>query len=226
MIQYLNVFFYDIYPYLCGTVFLVGSWLRYDYGQYTWRASSSQMLDKRGMVLWSNLFHIGILGIFFGHLFGMLTPHWVYSWFLPMSQKQLMAMILGGICGVLTLVGGIGLLMRRLTNPRIRATSTTADILILCILLIQCALGLTTIPFSAQHPDGSEMLKLVDWAQAWSPSTAALGASGRCRMDLPRPPGARNDHLFLIFPFTRLVHVWSAPVEYFTRRYQVVRSRR
>jgi nitrate reductase gamma subunit len=166
MIQYLNVFFYDIYPYLCGTVFLVGSWLRYDYGQYTWRASSSQMLDKRGMVLWSNLFHIGILGIFFGHLFGMLTPHWVYSWFLPMSQKQLMAMILGGVCGVLTLVGGIGLLMRRLTNPRIRATSTTADILILCILLIQCALGLTTIPFSAQHPDGSEMLKLVDWAQA------------------------------------------------------------
>ena len=166
MIQYLNVFFYDIYPYLCGTVFLVGSWLRYDYGQYTWRASSSQMLDKRGMVLWSNLFHIGILGIFFGHFFGMLTPHWVYSWFLPMSQKQVMAMVLGGVCGVLTLVGGIGLLARRLTNPRIRATSTTADILILCILLIQCALGLTTIPFSAQHPDGSEMLKLVDWAQA------------------------------------------------------------
>lgn len=81
---------------------LVGSWLRYDYGQYTWRASSSQMLDKRGMVLWSNLFHIGILGIFFGHFFGMLTPHWVYSWFLPMSQKQVMAMVLGGVCGVLT----------------------------------------------------------------------------------------------------------------------------
>jgi nitrate reductase gamma subunit len=153
-------------PYLCGTVFLLGSWLRYDYGQYTWRASSSQMLDKRGMVLWSNLFHIGILGIFFGHLFGMLTPHWVYSWFLPMSQKQQMAMIAGGVCGVLTLVGGAGLLIRRLTNPRIRATSSTADILILCVLLIQCILGLTTIPFSAQHPDGSEMLKLVDWAQA------------------------------------------------------------
>jgi len=109
MMPYLNVFFFDIYPYVCGTVFLVGSWLRYDYGQYTWRASSSQMLDRRGMVLWSNLFHVGILGIFFGHLFGMLTPHWVYSWFLPMSQKQLMAMILGGVCGVLTLVGGAGL---------------------------------------------------------------------------------------------------------------------
>ncbi|MWL49102.1 respiratory nitrate reductase subunit gamma, partial [Escherichia coli] len=102
MIQYLNVFFYDIYPYICATVFFLGSWLRYDYGQYTWRASSSQMLDKRGMVIWSNLFHIGILGIFFGHLFGMLTPHWMYAWFLPVAAKQLMAMVLGGICGVLT----------------------------------------------------------------------------------------------------------------------------
>ncbi len=64
MIQYLNVFFYDIYPYICATVFFLGSWLRYDYGQYTWRASSSQMLDKREMVIWSNLFHIGILGDF------------------------------------------------------------------------------------------------------------------------------------------------------------------
>ncbi|SUG88481.1 respiratory nitrate reductase 2 subunit gamma [Salmonella enterica subsp. enterica] len=87
MIQYLNVFFYDIYPYICATVFFLGSWLRYDYGQYTWRASSSQMLDKRGMVIWSNLFHIGILGIFFGHLFGMLTPHWMYAWFLPIAVK-------------------------------------------------------------------------------------------------------------------------------------------
>ena len=134
---------------MCGTVFILGSWLRYDYGQYTWRAASSQMLDKRGMVLWSNLFHIGILGIFFGHLFGMLTPHWMYAWFLPVAVKQQMAMILGGICGVLTLIGGAGLLVRRLTNPRIRVTSSGADILILAILLIQCILGLTTIPF--QH---------------------------------------------------------------------------
>ncbi|WP_054307906.1 respiratory nitrate reductase subunit gamma, partial [Serratia rubidaea] len=166
MIQFLNVFFYDIYPYLCGTVFLLGSWLRYDYGQYTWRAGSSQMLDKRGMRLASNLFHIGILGIFFGHLFGMLTPHWMYAWFLPIAVKQQLAMVLGGVCGVLTLVGGIMLLVRRLFNPRIRATSSTADILILSILLIQCLLGLSTIPFSAQHMDGSEMLKLVGWAQA------------------------------------------------------------
>jgi nitrate reductase gamma subunit len=226
MTEFFNVFFYDIYPYLCGTVFILGSWLRYDYGQYTWRAGSSQMLDKRGMVLWSNLFHVGILGIFFGHLFGMLTPHWMYAWFLPMAVKQQMAMILGGVCGVLTLVGGSGLLIRRLTNPRIRATSSTADILILCVLLLQCILGLITIPFSAQYPDGSEMLKLVGWAQSvvtfqGSPSQHLDGVAIIFRVHL-----VLGMTIFLLFPFTRLVHVWSAPVEYLTRRYQVVRSRR
>ncbi|STQ11725.1 nitrate reductase 2 subunit gamma [Enterobacter cloacae] len=121
MTHYLNVFFYDIYPYICATVFFLGSWLRYDYGQYTWRASSSQMLSKRGMNWASNLFHIGILGIFFGHLFGMLTPHWMYAWFLPVAVKQQLAMIAGGICGVLTLIGGSMLLIRRLFNQRVRA---------------------------------------------------------------------------------------------------------
>ncbi|EMH4161145.1 respiratory nitrate reductase subunit gamma [Pluralibacter gergoviae] len=226
MMPFLNTFLYDIYPYVCGTVFLVGSWLRYDYGQYTWKAHSSQMLDKRGMVLWSNLFHIGILGVFFGHFFGMLTPHWMYESFLPIAVKQQMAMILGGICGVMTLVGGAGLLARRLFNPRIRATSTTADILILSILLVQCILGLSTIPFSAQHPDGSEMLKLVGWAQA----VVTFHGGASAHLDgvaiIYRIHLALGMTIFLLFPFTRLVHVWSAPVEYFTRKYQVVRARR
>ncbi|HAP83425.1 MAG TPA: respiratory nitrate reductase subunit gamma, partial [Enterobacteriaceae bacterium] len=208
MINYLNFFFYDIYPYLCGTVFIIGSWLRYDYGQYTWRAGSSQMLDKKGMTLASNLFHIGIIGIFFGHFFGMLTPHWAYAWFLPMATKQLMAMWLGGICGVLTLVGGLMLLWRRLFNPRVRASSSTADILILALLMIQCALGLLTIPFSAQFMDGSEMLKLVDWAQAvvtfrGGAATYLDGVAIVYRVHL-----VLGMTLFLLFPFTRLVHMW------------------
>ncbi|MDO1708231.1 respiratory nitrate reductase subunit gamma, partial [Escherichia coli] len=86
-----------IYPYIAGTVFIVGSWLRYDYGQYSWRAGSSQMLDKKNMRLASNLFHVGIIGVFLGHFCGMLTPHWGYESFLPMHIKQLMAMIGGGV---------------------------------------------------------------------------------------------------------------------------------
>ncbi|NIF00360.1 respiratory nitrate reductase subunit gamma [Pantoea sp. Acro-805] len=224
--HYLDLLFFDIYPYLCGTVFLVGSWLRYDYGQYTWRASSSQMLDKKGMRLASNLFHIGILGIFFGHLFGLLTPHWMYEPFLSIAAKQKLAMAAGGVFGIMTLVGGLLLLKRRLYNPRIRATSTHADMLILGILVVQCMLGLTTIFFSAQHMDGSEMMKLVGWAQA----VVTFHAGASEHLDgvawIYRVHLVLGMTLFLLFPFTRLVHVWSAPVEYFTRRYQVVRSRR
>ena len=226
MTHYLNVFFYDIYPYICATVFFLGSWLRYDYGQYTWRASSSQMLSKRGMNWGYNLFHIGMLGLLFGHWLGLLTPHWMYAWFLPVAVKQQLAMMAGGVCGVLTLVGGSMLLYRRLFNQRVRATSTTPDIIIMSILLLQCILGLSTIPFSAQYPDGSEMMKLVGWAQGivtfkGGSSEMLSGVAPIFRVHL-----VLGMTIFLIFPFTRLVHVWSAPFEYFTRRYQVVRSRR
>ncbi|MBC3213241.1 MULTISPECIES: respiratory nitrate reductase subunit gamma [Serratia] len=224
--HFMTLFFFDIYPYIAGAIFLIGSWLRYDYGQYTWRAGSSQMLDKKGMRLASNLFHIGILGIFAGHFLGMLTPHWMYESFLPMAVKQKMAMFAGGACGVMMLVGGVLLLKRRLTNPRIRATSSVGDILILTLLVVQVCLGLLTIPFSAQHMDGSEMLKLVAWAQA------VVTFHGGAAQHLEGVALIFKIHivlgmtLFLIFPFCRLVHIWSVPVEYLTRRYQLVRNRR
>ncbi|MBV4368898.1 respiratory nitrate reductase subunit gamma [Erwinia phyllosphaerae] len=224
--NFLTGFFFDIYPYLAGSVFLIGSWLRYDYGQYSWRAGSSQMLDKKGMRLASNLFHIGIIGIFFGHFVGLLTPHWMYESFLPIAAKQKLAMVAGGLCGLMTLVGGGLLLKRRLLNPRVRATSSTGDILILTLLVAQAALGLLTILFSAQHMDGSEMMKLVGWAQAIvtfhggaSQHLAGVALIYRIHMVLGMT-------LFLLFPFCRLVHIWSVPLEYLTRRYQLVRNRR
>lgn len=223
--NYLDQFLFNIYPYIAGTVFLVGSWLRYDYGQYTWRAGSSQMLDKTNMRLASNLFHIGIIGIFAGHFLGMLTPHWVYEPFLSIELKQKLAMFGGGFCGLLTLIGGAMLLKRRLTNPRIRATSSVGDILIMSLLVIQVLLGLLTIPFSAQHMDGSEMLKLVGWAQSvvtFQGNSAAYLAGVALIFKLHIVLGMT---LFLLFPFCRLVHIWSAPIEYLTRRYQIVRNR-
>ncbi len=224
--HFLNLFFFDIYPYIAGTVFLIGSWLRYDYGQYTWRAGSSQMLDKKGMRLASNLFHIGIIGIFFGHLFGMLTPHWVYEPFLSIALKQKLAMGAGGICGLLTLVGGGLLLKRRLLNPRIRATSSAGDIMILTLLVVQVILGLITIPFSGRHMDGAEMMKLVGWAQAVVSFSGGASAHLEGVALIYRLHIILGMTLFVLFPFCRLVHIWSAPVEYLTRRYQVVRNRR
>ncbi len=224
--HFLDLFFFDIYPYLAGTVFLIGSWLRYDYGQYSWRAGSSQMLDKTGMRLASNLFHIGIIGIFFGHFFGMLTPHWVYEPFLSIELKQKLAMGAGGICGLMTLVGGGLLLKRRLLNPRIRATSSVGDILIITLLVVQAVLGLLTIPVSGRHMDGAEMMKLVGWAQAVVTFTPGASAHLTGVALIYRLHMILGMTLFVLFPFCRLVHIWSEPVEYLTRRYQLVRNRR
>ncbi|QEY72135.1 respiratory nitrate reductase subunit gamma [Pseudomonas denitrificans (nom. rej.)] len=223
--QYLLQFIYGIYPYLAGTVFLLGSLMRYDYGQYTWKTGSSQMLSSKHMRLASNLFHIGILAIFGGHLVGLLTPHWVYAPFLSAGHKQLMAIIFGGIAGVLCVIGGAMLLWRRLTNPRVRASSSVMDNLIIALLLLQACLGLTTIFESMDHLDGGMMLALANWAQA---IVFFRGGAADFVMEAPL---IFKLHIFigltiiLLFPFTRLVHVWSIPLGYFGRNYQIVRRR-
>lgn len=221
-----NQLAFGIYPYIAAVIFLLGSWLRYDYGQYSWRAGSSQIMDNQGMRLASNLFHIGIIGILGGHAVGLLTPHWVYAGFLSIALKQKIAMAAGGVFGLMTLIGGALLLKRRLYNPRVRATSSFADIFILCLLVAQVCLGLLTIPFSAQHMDGSEMVKLMDWAQAivyfkGNAATHLQGVVWIFKLHI-----LLGMSLFVAFPFCRLVHIWSAPIEYITRRYQVVRTRR
>ena len=224
----LNAFFFGIYPYICMTVFLLGSWLRYDRDQYTWKSDSSQLLRK-GQLRWgSNLFHIGVLFLFFGHFVGMLTPHFVYEPFLSSGAKQILAMVSGGIAGTLGLIGLTLLLHRRLTDARIRVNSNSSDIMLLVLLWVQLVLGLATIPLSAQHLDGSVMVVLAEWAQR-----IVTFRSGASELMAPMS-GIFKLHMFLgmtvflIFPFTRLVHIWSgfATAVYMVRPYQLVRSRR
>ena len=226
MANYINQFFFGIYPYIAITVFFVGSLLRYDRDQYTWKASSSQMLSKKDMRIGSNLFHIGIIMLFFGHLMGLLTPHWAYHFMISAGTKQLLAMTAGGIFGITCLIGMVLLIRRRLLDARIRATSQPTDLPILLILFVQLVLGLLTIPFSAQHMDGSSMLALASWAQhlvTFQGDAAAFVAGEAFIFKIHLVLGLT---IFLIFPFTRLVHVWSVPIQYLTRSgYQIVRKR-
>ncbi len=223
--EYLQHLIYGYYPYLAGTVFLVGSLLRFDHGQYTWKAHSSQVLSKKNMRLASNLFHVGILVIFFGHLFGMLTPHWVYAPFISAGNKQLLAIIIGGVAGALCIIGGAMLLFRRLTNPRVKASSATMDTVILALILFQACLGMITIIFSLGHLQGDVMLTLASWAQA------IVFFSGGAANYLEEVSWIYKIHIFvgltiiLLFPFSRLVHVWSIPLGYLGRNYQIVRKR-
>jgi nitrate reductase gamma subunit len=225
MRQYLHLFAFGIYPYICLSVFLLGSLVRFDREQYTWRSGSSQLLRARQLRWGSNLFHIGILFLFLGHLVGMLTPHALYEHFISTGGKQLLAMVSGGVAGALCFVGLSMLLHRRLADPRIRATSSSMDIAILVILWVQLVLGMATIPFSAAHLDGSVMLKLSEWAQR---IVTFRGGAAELIADVDWVFKAHmflGLTIFLLFPFSRLVHIWSAPVWYVFRPYQVVRKR-
>ncbi|MBY5931052.1 respiratory nitrate reductase subunit gamma [Halomonas cupida] len=223
--NYLHTLLFGLYPYLAGSVFLIGSLLRFDHGQYTWKTGSSQMLSSKRMRLASPLFHVGILVIFFGHLVGLLTPHWVYAPFISAGTKQVFAILVGGLAGIACLIGGAMLLHRRFTDPRVKASSSVMDNLIIVLLVVQVTLGLLTIPAAMHHLDGGVMIKLAEWAQA------IVFFQGGAASHLEGIGFIYHLHILvgltivLIFPFTRLVHAWSAPLGYLGRRYQIVRRR-
>ena len=224
--DFLNHLVFGLYPYMAVIVMIVGSILRYDRDQYSWKAGSSQLLTSKGMRMGSNLFHVGIILLFFTHLVGLLTPESLYHYVITTENKQVMAMIGGGVLGGICFIGLSILLWRRMTDPRIRATSKFSDILLLWLLYIQLILGLISIYYSAQHMDGSSMVALGNWAQHIV--TFRSGASDFILQE----PWVFKAHLFLgltiflIFPFTRLVHMLSVPVKYIFRSgYQIVRKR-
>jgi nitrate reductase gamma subunit len=224
----MNFFLFQVYPYIALTVLAVGSIARYETDPFTWKSSSSQLLRRKQLIWGSVLFHVGVLIVFFGHLVGLLTPIWVFDGLgIGHTFKQLLAIIVGGVAGVFALAGGLMLLHRRLFDPRIRATSSFADLGILVLLDIQLALGLATIFVSLRHLDGGEMVRFMAWSQsifsfrgdAWE-----LVADASWIFKLHIFLGLT---IFLLFPFTRLVHMLSAPVRYLWRPgYQIVRSRR
>ena len=224
--DYLNTLLFGYYPYIAISVFFIGSLARYDRDQYTWRTGSSQFLRADELRLGSNLFHIGILLLFVGHFVGLLTPPAVYHALgLSTSAKQLLAVIAGGVFGGVCLKGIIILIRRRLTDARVRATSSRMDIFILLLIGVQLLLGLLTLPISIYHSDGANMLLLSEWAQrivtfrsGAADQLSEIGIIFKLHLFL-------GQTLFLVFPFSRLVHVWSVPLGYVTRPYQVVRRR-
>ncbi len=226
MTNFINVAAFAVYPYVALTIFLVGSLVRFDADQYGWKSKSSQFLRRKQLVWGSILFHVGILGVLIGHAVGLLTPVAVFE-FLGISHgfKQMMAIVVGGIFGAACFVGLTMLLHRRLFDSRIRKTSSISDIAVLVILFVQLTLGLLTIPLSLGHLDGSMMVGFMNYVQGivvLNPQPELIAAV---------PPVFKlhmvlGFTILLIFPFTRLVHVWSMPLGYLSRRYQVVRTKR
>lgn len=228
MAEFINTLLFGVYPYVALVVLAVGTVIRYDREPYTWRSGSSQLLRRRQLMWGSVLFHAGVLLIFAGHLVGLLTPLAIWEWLgVTHGAKQLIAIVLGGVAGAMGIVGASLLLHRRFFDARIRRNSSFTDNLIILILWVQLALGLLTIRISMQHLDGEEMVKFMRWAQGiftFDPAAAGYVAEADLVFKLHITLGLT---IFVLFPFSRLVHMLSAPVRYLWRPgYQVVRSKR
>jgi nitrate reductase gamma subunit len=226
--DYVNTFLFGIYPYVCLAVLLIGSLIRFDREPYTWKSDSSQLLRAGQLRLGSNLFHYGVLVVILGHFAGFLAPDWTIDWALSPTGHQLLAMLVGGIAGLIAIIGLSILIHRRLADSRIRLNSRKWDIAVVFMLWLQLALGLATVPLSAFHMDGVLFGILVAYVKGivtFNFSTVAL---------MTAVPLVNKLHIllgftiFLISPFTRMIHIWSGAgaLAYLFRPYQIVRTPR
>ena len=222
----LDFFLFDIYPYICLAVLLVGSLIRFDREPYSWKSDSSQTLRTQQLRLGSNLFHYGVLVVILGHFVGFLMPEKLVLWLMSPTQHMLLAMVIGGIAGVVAIIGMSVLIFRRLYYRRIRGNSRNWDIAIVLMLWLQLALGIATVPISAQHMDGAEFERLVAYVQSivfFQGGGAAMlqGISWVYKTHI-----LLGFTIFLVSPFTRMVHIWSGvgSIAYLFRPYQIVRK--
>ncbi|MEZ5606384.1 MAG: respiratory nitrate reductase subunit gamma [Burkholderiaceae bacterium] len=223
----LNAFLFGIYPYICLVVLLVGSLVRFDREPYSWKSDSSQILRNGQLKLGSNLFHYGVLMVILGHFVGFLMPEPLVLWLMSPTQHQLLAMVIGGISGVIALIGATVLIHRRMSDQRIRSNSRKWDIAIIAMLWLQLALGVATVPLSAQHMDGVMFERLVSYVQG------VLLLRGDNALRVQGVPWVYQLHIllgftiFLVSPFTRMVHIWSGvgTLAYLVRPHQIVRKR-
>jgi nitrate reductase gamma subunit len=225
-LDYVNTLLFGVYPYVCLVVLLIGSLIRFDREPYTWKSDSSQMLRKSQLRLGSNLFHYGVIVVIVGHFAGFLAPHWAVDWALTPTGHQLLAMVVGGIAGFVAIIGLTILLARRLGDPRIRLNSRKWDIAVLFMLWLQLALGLLTVPLSAFHMDGALFEVLTSYVKAVvtldsGAATLMLGVPLVYKLHI-----LLGFTIFLISPFTRMIHIWSGAgaLAYLFRPYQIVRT--
>jgi nitrate reductase gamma subunit len=202
-----------VVPYLCLAVFVVGHGWRWRHDQFGWTSHTSQLLESRILRLGSPLFHLGVLGVIAGHAMGLLIPEWLTEdLHIPEGLYHGVAVWGGALTGTMVVVG-LGLLIaRRFAGPsRVRRTTTPMDRVLYIAMAGMVVLGMWETV--------GVWFRSIFW---FSPDTALMSGA-----PLVYQLHAVGGFLFLaLWPFTRLVHVWSAPLAYLWRPYVVYRSRR
>ena len=223
----MDVLLWGVLPYLMLAVLVGGTIWRYRYDQFGWTTRSSQLYESRLLRIGSPLFHFGILVVIVGHVVGLVIPRsWTDRIGVSEHLYHLNALALGSVAGVATLVGVIILIYRRRTTGPVFMATTRNDKLMYVVLVAAIVAGLATTVLSVVAPDqGPSYRETVSpWFRSvfiLQPDVAAMAAA----------PLAFKIHvligmlLFCLWPFTRLVHAFTAPLHYLFRPYIVYRSR-
>lgn len=226
MNTFFSQFLWVIFPYIMMTTFSVGHIYRYNKDQFGWSAKSSEFLEKRTLKWGSPLFHWGILAAFFGHVAGIIIPLGFYNFLaVPDHLYHFGAVWIGGIAGIVSLVGILIILYRRVNFQRIRLHVTKMDWVIGFLLLIIIAEGVYVTVIA------NNVIGRFDYRSTigpWFRSLFSFTPDPRYMVDVPFSFKLHILSAFLLFglwPFSRLVHFWSLPLEYFNRSYIVYRSR-
>jgi nitrate reductase gamma subunit len=214
-------------PYITIAVFVTGTMWRYRYDKFGWTTRSSQLYERRLMRIASPIFHIGILAVLMGHVMGLLIPEdWTNAAGLSEEAYHVMAVGIGAVAGVCTLVGVAMLLYRRRTTGPVMAATTKNDKTMYVFLVAAICLGLlTTIIGSGVLGDG---YNYRDTVSPWFRSIFLLHPQPELMAEAPssfQVHALAGMLLFIIWPFTRLVHAFSAPFGYLFRPYVVYRDR-
>lgn len=224
MEYYINNFFFTYFPHIAFAVFWFGLFTRFILANKTIQANSTQLMTNKGVKWGSNLFHYGIIVVFFGH-FTLFLPEEIYHLVMSTETKRMIAIIFGSIFGIITFIGLIILVTRRTTDTRLRVNSRFADYFILILLLVETILGLISVFTTASSPL-ENYTSLGVWTQkviTFQPEAGAMIAEHSIMYKIHFVIGLL---VFMIFPYTKLMHMIVYPIAYFFRSgYQLVRKR-
>jgi nitrate reductase gamma subunit len=224
----MDVFLWVIVPYLSLTVFVVGHFWRYRYDKFGWTTRSSQLYEDRLLRLGSPMFHFGMLGVVGGHVVGLLVPQaWTDALGISHEAYHLVAVVGGLLAGVLAVAGMVILIYRRRTVGPVFSATTVMDKVMYAFLAAAIVLGMwNTIAGSILTIGGEYNYR--EGVSVWYRSFLAFSPQPELMAQAPlgfQLHALVAFALFALWPFTRLVHVFSAPLGYLTRPYIVYRSR-
>ncbi|MEE1106804.1 respiratory nitrate reductase subunit gamma [Macrococcoides canis] len=214
-----------IFPYACIAIFIIGHIFRFKYDQFSWTAKSSEFVEKKSLMWGSILFHLGIIPVILGHVVGLGIPaSWLRAIGVSDHLYHIGAVYIGSIFGIVTLIGMLLLTARRVTNENVRKLSSLSDILVNFLLLFIVFIGCySTIVTNATLPDFDYRNTISEWFRGLLILRPEAGY-------MEGVPLSFKIHVvtgFLItalWPFTRLVHVWSVPVNYVGRSHIIYRK--